>query len=238
MYKLIDNFFSKEECNSAIDEINQNQSSWYLCGETGMYILGNSFLRREFNTHLNKIYEFDAANLFKEKLLDIFPKIDFFKKTGKPGFQIIKQNETKKPAVWHYDSILINFPYNLEFADYNNNFNDYFEEYYVFTLMLSDSNSSFDYYPETKSKFGNTALEEQQTLVCSGHVDLIGDDCANSQCQLTKFETIYYNQGSLLVQDDRYLHRVGYKDIDGSNTNRLTLQSYGVVKNGILYLFW
>lgn len=237
MYKLIDNFFSKDECNIAISEVNQNQSSWYHCGETDMYILGNSFLRKEFNAHLDKIYEFNAANLFKVKLLDIFPKIEFLKKTGKPGFQIINQNETKKPAVWHYDSILINFPYNLEFADYNN-FNDYFEEYYVFTLMLSDGNFSFDYYPETKSKFGNTPLEEQQSIVCEGHVDLIGDNCTNSECQLKEFETINYKQGSLLVQDDRYLHRVGYKDIDGTDSKRITLQSYGVVKNGIMYLFW
>lgn len=237
MYKLIDNFFSKDECNTAISEVNQNQSLWYRCGETGMYILGNSFLRKQFNTHLER-YDFTTTSIFKEKLLDMFSKIDFFKNSGKPGFQIIKKNATKNPSVWHYDSILINFPYDLEFTDYNNNFNEYFEKYYVFTLMLSDGSSSFDYYPETKSKFGNTILEETQSAVCDGHVNLVGDACPNSDCHLTEFKTIHYKQGSLLIQDERFLHRAGYNDIDGSDTNRITLNGYGVVKNRVMYLFW
>ena len=104
--------------------------------------------------------------------------------------------------------------------------------------MLTDGNSSFDYYPETESKFGNTILEETHSVACAGHVDLIGDDCPNSECHLTEFKTIHYKQGSLLIQDNRFLHRAGYKDIDGSNSSRITLNGYGVVKNGIMYLFW
>ena len=146
MINLIENFFNIQECNDATDEINQNNSLWYKCDETDMYILGNSFLRNQ-NNYLKNNDDFKTVELFKEKLSTMFPKVEFCTNLGKPGFQIIKKNDTNKPCVWHYDSILVCFPYQNEFSDYNNNFNEYFDEYYIFTLMLSDSQASFDYFP-------------------------------------------------------------------------------------------
>lgn len=238
MIKLIENFFSNAECNSTIEEIYQHQSLLYQCDETDMYILGNSLLRNQTGNYLdNNVYNLNSVTLFKEKLSSLFPKVEFFKHLGKPGFQLIKQNETTKPCVWHYDSILVCFPYEKEFSDFTN-FNDYFDKYYIFTLMVSDGKASLDFYPETKSNFGNNATEETETPICKEHVDLIGDDCSNPNCQLNEFQTIRYTQGSLLVQTERVLHRVGSRDIDGTDASRIALQGYGVVKNGTMYLFW
>jgi hypothetical protein len=242
MISLHDNFFTELECKTAVDEINQNSSLWYKCNETEMYILGNSLLRNLNNHYLDKNnYNFNTVSMFREKLLNIFPKVEFCKKLAKPGFQIIKKNETCNPCVWHYDSILLCFPFQTEFSDYNNNFREYFDKYYIFTLMLSNSPSSFDYYPETSSNFGITRDVETQspeTPICKNHVDLIGDNCDNPQCQLKNFQTISYTQGSLLIQTERTLHRVGYRDVDGTSTSRIALQSYGLVKDGIMYLCW
>ena len=237
MINLIENFFNIQECNYATDEINQNNSLRYKCDETDMYILGNSFLRNQ-NNYLKNNDDFKTVELFKEKLSTMFPKVEFCTNLGKPGFQIIKKNDTNKPCVWHYDSILVCFPYQNEFSDYNNNFNEYFDEYYIFTLMLSDSQASFDYFPETTSNFGNSAMEETETPICKDHVDLIGDNCGNPDCRLIKFNTINYTQGSLLVQNERMLHRVGHRDIDGTDSNRIALQGYGVIKDNVMYLCW
>ena len=237
--KLIENFFNLDECNSAINEIETHSDQIYQCSETDMYILGNSLLRNQSNNYLeNNTFDFETIKLFREKLLTLFPKIEFTKKLGKPGFQIIKQNETHKPCVWHYDSILVCFPYEVEFKDYKNNFKNYFDDYYIFTLMLSDSPSSFDYFPETKSNFGNSPTDEVETPVCKSHVDLIGDVCLDKDCQLKDYKTITYSQGSLLIQNERVLHRVGIQDINGNSSSRITIQSYGLVKDGIMYLCW
>jgi len=239
MHKLIDNFFGKDECNTAIDEVTRNQPLWYRCNETGMYILGNSFLRNQFNNYQDRnTYNFYTTLLFKEKLLTIFSKVELAQRLANPGFQIIKRNETRKPAVWHYDNAIHCFPYDIEFADYRKNLNDFFEKSYVFTLMLSDGAASFDYHPKTKSKFCDNGDQTPSRPICDSHSDLVGDNCANKDCQLTEFQTVHYKQGSLLIQDERYLHRVGYTDIDGTATDRITLNGYGVVKNEIMYLFW
>jgi hypothetical protein len=42
----------------------------------------------------------------------------------------------------------------------------------------------------------------------------------------------------MLLQEERFLHRVGIKDLNGSSDLRISLQGYGLVKNDILYLIW
>ena len=238
MIKLIENFFSSTECDDTLAEVYQNQSLWYQCSETDMYILGNSLLRNQSGNYLdNNIYNFNSVTLFKEKLSSLFPKVEFVKHLGKPGFQIIKQNGTSKPCVWHYDSILLCFPYEKEFSDFTN-FHDYFDEYYIFTLMMTDGKSSFDFYPETKSNFPRRDIEETEKPLCKEHEDLLGDVCVNPNCQLKEFQTIYYTPGSLIVQTERVLHRIGSRDINGTDASRISLQGYGVVKNGTMYLCW
>ena len=236
MLELIENFFTEEVCTDAIKEINLSQSLWQKCADTNMYVLGNSFLRNQTQDYFNK-HTIDSATveLFRKKISSLFQQeVKFCQTLSRPGFQIIKRNESDKPCVWHYDTILVRFPYNRDFLDYEN-FDNYFENYYVFGLMLSKGLSSFDYFPETQSNFSSI---KSGTPLCENHHDLVGDECGNPDCKLIKFNTVEYTQGSLLIQSKKILHRVGIKDIDGTKEQRMTLQGYGVVKNDIMYLIW
>ena len=103
---------------------------------------------------------------------------------------------------------------------------------------MTDGKSSFDFYPETKSNFPRRDIEETEKPICKEHEDLLGDVCVNLNCQLKEFQTIYYTPGSLIVQTERVLHRVGSRDINGTDSSRISLQGYGVVKNGTMYLCW
>lgn len=245
MPKIIHNFFTQDECRSAIEEVYQHEDKWYQCKQTDMYILGNSLFRNATisdtginygNYFNNNTYNLNASKLFKDKLSTLFPTVEFTKNFGKPGFQIIKRNETSTPSVWHYDNVLVLFPYEKEFKNYTMDFSKYFDEYYIFTLMVSNGEASFDYFPQTESSFGKDIYDACcNTPICKKHVNLIGDSC---DCSLTEFNTIEYQQGTLLIQNERVLHRVGNRDINGSIDPRITLQTYGVVKDNILYLLW
>lgn len=248
MTYIIEEFFTPEQCNSALDTINNLEKDWKKCHHTSMYILGNSLFRK-FNINNENItygtyfddntYFFESAELLKEKLKAQFKEVKYTKKFSRPGFQLIKRNEEQRPSVWHYDNMITCFPYELEFKDYSNDFSNYFDEYYIFTLMLSDEVGSFDYYPETESTFGKDIYEASTiTPICKQHVNLVGDNCSSLDCTLKDYKTLYYNKGSLLVQNNRVLHRVGNRDINGNNTIRATLQTYGVVKDETLFLFW
>lgn len=247
MIQLIKNFFTVEECNSSIDEVYRYKNLWYRCEETHMYVLGDSLLRKirlennklNYDLYLNKTFaDFKSTLLLKEKLSKIYGKIKFCNFLSKPGFQIIKKNESKNPSVWHYDDILISYPFELEFTKYQRNFYDFFEKYYVFTLVVSNTKASFDYFLETDSKY-NKIMEKQESPLCADHVNLIGDDCSNINCPLTKYETINYEQGSLLIQENkRILHRVGNRDIDGSQDDRISITCYGLVKDNVMFIFW
>ena len=248
MTYIIENFFTNEECNTALTTISSSEQDWKKCHQTSMYVLGNSLFRKlkfdngnpTYSTYFNdNTYFFKSADLLKEKLKTQFKEVTYTKNFSRPGFQLIKRNEDSRPSVWHYDNMITCFPYELEFKDYNNDFSNYFDEYYIFTLMLSDEVGSFDYYPETESTFGKDIYEASTiTPICKQHVNLVGDNCSSLDCTLKDYKTLYYNKGSLLVQNNRVLHRVGNRDINGNNTIRATLQTYGVVKDETLFLFW
>jgi hypothetical protein len=109
----------------------------------------------------------------------------------------------------------------------------------IFTTLLSDGNYSFDYYPETLSLFSNNYKEAKSiSPICEQHRNLVGDECSNPKCKLKEFKTVYYKKGTMLMQDERFLHRVGFTDLNGSSDYRITLQGYGLIKNKILYLVW
>jgi hypothetical protein len=248
MLKIFDNFFTEEECNNAVEYVNQHQGDWYLCPWTSMRILGNSLFRKITFTDTGIDYgnyfevgpvNLPAAELLKDKLSTVFDKIKFVQGFSNPGFQIIKLNESKQPSVWHYDDMITCFPFEKYFQDYTGDFNSYFDKKLIFTILLSDGFFSFDYFPETVSNFGKD-YKESQTIspVCSHHRNLIGDTCPNLNCKLTEFKSVYYKKGTMLLQEERFLHRVGLKDLNGSNDLRITLQGYGLVKDNILYLVW
>lgn len=247
MFKMFDRFFSETECDKLVEIVRSNQDSWYQCPHTGMYILGNSLFRKmkytsegiDFGTYFDDEYfESEHIELLVRKLNRYFGRIEFIPGFSKPGFQIIKLNETQKPSVWHYDNMITMFPFERYFKDYDN-FNDYFEKKLIFTVMLTDGKFSFDYYPETKSEFGKDFFESSKIRpICKEHTNLVGDDCTNEDCQLKDYKTVTYRKGSVLMQSARMLHRVGLTDLNGSTDLRITLQTYGVVKNDVLYLLW
>lgn len=248
MLKIVDNFFTDQECNDAVAVVKNNSDKWYQCPWTNMCILGNSLFRK-INFDKNGItygnyfessyFDTSAVDLLKTKLGRFFNRIEFIPGFSRPGFQVIKLNENKTPSVWHYDDMLTCFPFELYFKDYAGNFNEYFDQKLIFTMVLSDGNYSFDYYPETLSEFG-CDYKESKTIspVCEQHRNLVGDDCPNPSCTLQEFKTIFYKKGTMLIQEERVLHRVGIQDLNGSDQLRITLQSYGLVKDNILYLVW
>jgi len=248
MIKIFDNFFTEQECNSAVDFVKQHESTWYVCPWTSMYILGNSLFRKITFTDTGIDYGnyFDigaidspAAQLLKDKLGSMFNEVKFIQGFSKPGFQIIKLNENKNPSVWHYDDMLTCFPYERYFNDYTGNFNEYFDQKLIFTTLLSDGEYSFNYYPETLSPFGKD-YKEARTIspVCEHHRNLIGDNCPNTACTLNEFKSAYYKKGTMILQDERVLHRIGLTDLNGSSDLRISLQGYGLVKNKTVYLVW
>ena len=64
MFKIIDNFFTEEECNTAINFVKQHEDSWYVCPWTSMYIFGNSLFRKITftNTGIDYGNYFDFTN--------------------------------------------------------------------------------------------------------------------------------------------------------------------------------
>lgn len=246
---MFDNLFTDEECDYIAQEVVENKHLWRLCPHTNMYVLGNSLLRKiEFldtGIAYGSYFEDDyfhtsATDLLVTKLSQFYNKIEFIPGFSRPGFQVIKLNENKKPSVWHYDSMIAAFPYERYFKDFDN-FDTYFDEKLIFTTMLTDGDFTFDYYPETVSGFGKDFFETSSIKpVCESHANLVGDDCPNPFCALKdgQYETLYYKKGTCLLQDKRFLHRVGLKDLNNSNNLRITMQTYGVVKNNTLYLVW
>jgi hypothetical protein len=248
MIKIFDNFFTDQECDSAVDFVKQHEANWYVCPWTSMYILGNSLFRKitfmdngiDYGNYFDiGAIDSPATQLLKDKLGNMFDEVKFIQGFSRPGFQIIKLNENKNPSVWHYDDMLTCFPYKHYFDDYTGNFNEYFDQKLIFTTLLSDGEYSFDYYPETLSPFGKD-YKEAQTIspVCKQHRNLIGDDCSNPECNLSGFKSAFYKKGTMLLQDERVLHRIGLQDLNGSNNLRIALQGYGLVKNKTVYLVW
>jgi hypothetical protein len=248
MLKIFDNFFTNDECDAAVKTVMDNESMWYQCNWTSMYILGNSLFRKisfnESSIDYGNYFEsefFDApvVNLLKQKLETMYNRVEFIPSFSRPGFQIIKLNEDKKPGVWHYDNMITCYPFEQVFEDYTGNFNEYFDQKLIFTTLLTDGKFTFDYYPETVSQFGKDFFDTSPIAPhCQGHRNLVGDDCPNADCPLTDFKTVHYKKGTMLLQEERFLHRVGIADLNGSSDLRVSLQGYGLVKNDVLYLVW
>ena len=248
MIKIVDEFFTATECDEIAKTVIDNQNQWYVCPWTNMYILGNSLFRKinfgpnglAYGNYFESPYfDTSAVDLLKTKLGRFFNRIEFIPGFSRPGFQVIKLNEHKTPSVWHYDDMLTCFPFERYFTDFTGNFNEYFDQKLIFTTVLNDGNYSFDYYPETLSEFGaNYADSRIISPICSQHRNLVGDVCSNPNCTLHDFKTVFYTKGTMLIQEERVLHRVGLQDLNGSEQLRITLQGYGLVKNDILYLVW
>lgn len=244
MIEKYDNFLSREECNLLLEEVRQKQNLWSIDPLTEYRILGNCFFHtwvkkgtHNIDGYTNNQIDLKLHKIFKEKMLTLFDDVQYTKHFGKPGYSIILPGSTKS-ALWHYDNELPLLPYTKEFKDYNNDFHEYFDKTYTFIIMLSDGNYSFDYYPETFSLYKNTVQEEISNSICIEHVKLVGDQCPNPNCTLKEYQRIYYSQGTLLMQQSRFLHRASPVTFNSLQDMRTIARAYGVVKNDILYIFW
>jgi len=242
MLTKYDNFFAATECESLITEVMSQKDKWKVNNLTEFRIVGDNFLSHMLehglssNTNYNDVgYTTPMHTILRDRLLTIFPTVEYTKTFPKPGF-VVRLPEFNVSALWHYDNELSLFPFQLEFPDYTGDFESYFEGHYSFIIMLSDGNYSFNYFPQTLSEYKNTPVEEMNNAVCSHHVKLVGDSCTNPNCPLSKYETIQYKQGTLLAQHSRVLHRGNLPTND--DRFRIIVRAYGVVKHGVLYLFW
>ena len=214
MLSRYDNFFTINECNNLLSEVIENKNHWNINPLTQYRTLGNSFFSASvrLGSKINNTYSTELTtnlkvyDLFLTKLSNIFANVTFTNSLGKPGYTIILPDQPKS-ALWHYDNELSLFPFKNEFDDYNNDFHSYFKKFYTFVVMISDGDYSFDYYPETLSQYKNSPAEEISNYFCKDHVKLVGDKCPNPKCNLTDYTRINYKQGTLLIQEQRFLHR-------------------------------
>lgn len=232
MIKIIRNFLSSTECNNIVTEVQSRRDSWKFYGD--IHVLGNSFFRHWLQAGRNAKIAWEsyssneAENIVDEffrKRLSTYVNYDvrFLENFSRPGFQIITQ---ETPRIWHYDDEKIHYPYTYAFSDYKSF--DYFDDAYTFTLMLTDGNFTYEYYPQTQSRY-----RSKPTYYCQKHHGLLGDEC---ECDLQDPIKIVYQKGDLIIAKNRFLHRVGsslYR-----TDERITLQGHGVTKNKVLYIYW
>lgn len=245
MLQKYENFFSEDECNQLLKEVDENKHQWKVNPLTQFRTLGNclfsAMVRMGSGNTDNYATEnqdnLQVYNLFKDKLSTLFSNVEFTEHFGKPGYTVILPNQPRS-YLWHYDNELPLFPYSKEFHDYNNDFHGYFDKSYTFVVMLSKGNYSFDYYPETVSKYVNTFQGEMENYHCKDHVKLVGDICPNVNCDLKQYEKVKYEQGTLLIQEERFLHRASPATFSDDNEMRVIVRGYGVQKNNKLYIFW
>jgi hypothetical protein len=244
MIKKYDKFLSREDCNLLLEEVRQKQDLWSVSPLTEYRVLGNCFFHTwvkegfdSLDNYANNQIDLKLHNIFKEKMSTLFDNVQYTRHFGKPGYSIIVPGNTKS-ALWHYDNELPLFPYVKEFDDYNNDFHSYFDKSYTFIIMISKGNYSFDYYPQTVSKYVNTSEGEMLNHYCKDHVKLIGDVCPNVNCDLKQYDKVNYEQGMLLIQEERFLHRASPAMFSNKNEIRVIVRGYGVLKNKRLYIFW
>jgi hypothetical protein len=233
LIKVIRNFLTQTECDNIVAEVKSRKDSWKFYDN--IEVLGNSFYRIWLNNGRNAkdAWEtYSAAQnvdimdeLFRSRISAHvnYDDVRFTQHFSRPGFQIITK---ETPRNWHYDDDKLHYPYAVEFPDYKTF--DYFDDAYTFTLMLTEGNFTYEYYPQTQSRYRSKA-----TYYCQKHHELYGDDC---DCDLKNPIKIVYQKGDLILAKNRQLHRVGpstYK-----TDERITLQGSGVVKNKVLYIYW
>lgn len=167
-----------------------------------------------------------AHDLLIERFSEMFPDVQYTKNFGKPGFQ---KWTTTEEEYWHYDNEKLLFPYEAEFPFYKG-WVGYFDNMYTFTIMLSDGDFRYDYYPESEAKYTDMNIN------CNHKQSYVNGPCGHPACKLDKCETVEYKRGTLILCEGKQLHRPGksvFKD-----SARISLQGHALLKNGTLYLYW
>lgn len=247
MLEKYDNFFTDAECNQVVEDILKRKEQFIPRSESLSYYGGNFFdhlaktdfdLLAAINTYNqvkdNPEYTGYWHDMLLEKLSKIVSNPQYMPHMAKPGFHLI-ETAYPGPGIWHYNSEKILFPYQDDFPDYTGDIN-YFDGVYTFTLMLTEGDFTFDYFPETLSEWLRNPLAELENTPCFEHLHLDGDICPNTNCTLKEYQTVHYKKGTLLLQDQRFMHRIGSSSFTGNN--RVTMQGHAVTKNNNFYLYW
>jgi len=234
MVEIKESFITEADCDLIVAEVKERESAWKFYKD--IHVLGNSFYRHLISTNFDrdaawKLYTetFDTDSfgqtLFATRLQEFYGvyNLRYMRGFSRPGYQIVTQ---ETPRIWHYDDEKLRYPYEHAFPDYMRF--DYFDDAFTFTLMLTDGDFTYEYYPQTYSKY-----KEEPEFYCKKHHGLLGDDC---DCDLKDPITLSYKKGDLIIAKDRYLHRVGASAF--AKDQRITLQGHGVRKNNILYIYW
>lgn len=241
MIKVYKNFLTQVECSQILKYVLENKDDWdnypdtKLGATSSISVYGNSYFRhllknnfnttralQDYNNHRNLDNPW-MYNLLLERFNQLF-ECKYTETLAKPAFQII--NDTT-PRVWHYDDEKTKYNYKTEFPESTGI--EYFDSVYTMTIMISSGNFTYNYYPETLSRY--TSIPK---YYCNKHHGLVGDIC---DCDLHNYQTINYSVGDLILTKDRYLHRVGASSYT-NDINRITLQGHIVSKKDIHYLYW
>ena len=238
IFNSIENFFTSEECNTVLDEITSN-SNRIIDAFGNVKLLGKSWFRvwapsfavdkLELLKLYKKYFEIPAyfgpgQQLLLTKLQALYPQYEFTycKKLGPAAYKII---EFAQPEFFHTDGEKTSFYYKLEFADFAN-FDDYFDDHKIITLMLSKGHFTFDYFPKPYNDwdFGQNPIWNRNTAFESF---VMPKD---------SYKTINYKQGHLIVQNKNFVHRAGASRF--TSGPRITLQGNIAIKKDKAFIYW
>ena len=237
-------FYSVNEAKTLKESIESIRSDWRfypdrkLGATNAIYVYGRSLFRhlvenkfdswKSRDSYLKDTFtpEIEYLDVLRSKMsATLGGGVEYFSRLAHPGFQIVTEGT---PRIWHYDDEKSRYPYDVEFPEYRG-FDGFFDDLYTFTIMLSSGKFTYNYYPQTLSKY-----KSQPEYYCSKHHGLLGDEC---DCDLKTYETIEYEQGDMIIAKDRYLHRVGSSEYT-SDRERITMQGQIAKKNNTYYLYW
>lgn len=249
MFEIYHNFFDANECNQLSKDILSLREHFIPRSPSLSYFGGNFFdhlSKNSYNAEAaipgyelvkdKEIYRGYWHNLLVNKLTDIGkPNPQYTNYFSRPGFQLV-EDQFPGPGIWHYNSEKIVFPYQKEFIDYNYFFNTYFDAVYTFTIMLTEGDFTFDYYPQTKGTWKNNFWDDLKDIPCQQHHHIVGDKCPNPDCTLNEYQTVHYQQGTMLLQTSKFLHRIGASHF--TSNHRLTMQGQALLKDNKFYLYW
>ena len=180
--------------------------------------------------------------ILTEKLSELLGKpCEFWKDGTYLGFQILQSNYDEPSFCtgrgWHYDDVG-NF-YRTMFIE-----EDIIGErgpYYSITLLVSSPTwTSFQYYDSYK-KYPKYPSDRFPTP-CKAHLGLYQNKCSDPNCPYDKgdfgeIKTVTLERGLIVVQQERYLHRMGPSYLSNNSDYRITIQLSGAEIDGKIYLF-
>jgi hypothetical protein len=197
---------------------------------------------RDFDVQLIKDNFLGLDSVLTSKLSELLGKPCVFWDNGTYlGFQILQSNY-EYPAYctgrgWHYDDVG-NF-YRTMFIE--EDIKGERGTHYSITLLISSPTwASFQYY-DSYEKYPHHPSDRFSTP-CKDHLGSYKPVCSNPVCPFEKgdfgdIKTVTLEKGSIIVQQERYMHRIGPSYLANNDDYRITIQLSGSEIDGIIYLF-